>query len=299
MDEIVKVNQHQIISTFDDAERAARAMAGSGFFQDAKQANQAIVKILAGQELGFGPFASMTGVAIIQGKPAVGANLQAAAVKRTGKYNYRVIEMSNEVCELEFYEGKQSVGKSRFTMQDAVAAGLATKDNWKKWPRNMLFARAISNGVKWYSPDIFNGATVYTPDELDAQVDEDGNAVITANVEPLIISDVSPDQSSTSLQGVKTAPKTEPSPTKLVQRPAGAPPTEMRLQQAQHAEKAQGAQDDEKLYRYNSSQITNAVAASWAENPGTVAQALHAMYNAGNLPETMTISEAALVKRPE
>jgi hypothetical protein len=176
-DEIVKHQPKQIISTFDDAERAARAMAGSGFFQDARQANQAVVKILAGQELGFGPFASMTGVAIIQGKPAVGANLQAAAVKRTGKYNYRVIEMTNEACELEFYEAGKAVGKSRFDMKDAAAAGLAGKDNWKKFPRNMLFARAISNGVKWYAPDIFNGATVYTPDELGAVEDGDGNIV--------------------------------------------------------------------------------------------------------------------------
>jgi hypothetical protein len=177
MNELAKTAPRNIIATFDDAERAARAMAGSGFFQDARQANQAIVKILAGQELGFGPFASMTGVAIIQGKPAIGANLQAAAVKRTGKYNYRVIEMTNEACELEFYEGGQVVGKSRFDMKDAAAAGLSSKDNWKKFPRNMLFARAISNGIKWYAPDIFNGATVYTPDELGATEDEEGRAI--------------------------------------------------------------------------------------------------------------------------
>ena len=166
-----------IIQTFDEAERAARAMAGSGFFQDAKAANQAIVKILAGQELGFGAFASMTGVAIIQGKPAIGANLQAAAVKRTGKYNYRITEMSNEACEVAFLEAGQEVGRSRFTMEDAKAAQLTGKDNWRKFPRNMLFARAISNGVKWYAPDIFNGATVYTPDELGAVEDADGNII--------------------------------------------------------------------------------------------------------------------------
>jgi hypothetical protein len=176
-DQLAVVQNNSIIRSFDDAERAARAMAGSGFFQDTKAANQAIVKILAGQEMGFGPFASMVGVSIIQGKPAVGANLQAAAVKKTGKYNYRVIEMTTTACEIEFYEAGKPVGKSRFTMEDANAAGLASKDNWRKWPRNMLFARAISNGVKWYAPDIFNGATVYTPDELGATVNEDGDVI--------------------------------------------------------------------------------------------------------------------------
>src|SRR5512138_3010817 len=104
---IVKAGQQNIIRTMDDAERAAKAMSASGFFTDAKQASQAVVKILAGQELGFGPFASMTGVAIIQGKPAVGANLMAAALKRTGKYNYRVTKNTDVECEIAFFEGGQ------------------------------------------------------------------------------------------------------------------------------------------------------------------------------------------------
>ena len=39
-------------------------------------------------------------------------------------------------------------------------------DNWRKYPKNMLFARAISNGVKWHCPDVMNGQPVYTPDEM-------------------------------------------------------------------------------------------------------------------------------------
>lgn len=184
--EIVK--SQNVIQTMDDAERAARAMSASGFFADSKQASQAVVKILAGQELGFGPFASMTGVNIIQNKPVLAANLMAAAVKRTGKYNYRVTKHTDEECSISFYEGGISadhcVGVSRFTMEDAKAAALTAKDNWKKFPRNMLFARAISNGQKWFAPDVFNGATVYTPDEMDVTVDEEGNAIIVASEQP-------------------------------------------------------------------------------------------------------------------
>jgi hypothetical protein len=174
---IVPVVNSSIIQSMADAERAAMAMAKSGFFQDAKDASQAIVKILAGQELGFGPFASMTGVNIIQNKPVLAANLMAAAVKRTGKYNYRVKELTDEACELVFFEAGKEVGNSKFTMADAKAALLDQKDNWRKYPRNMLFARALSNGQKWYAPDVFNGATVYTPDELGADVDDEGNAI--------------------------------------------------------------------------------------------------------------------------
>lgn len=179
MNEIVKSNN--VINSMEDVERAACAMSASGFFPDSKQAAQAIVKVLAGRELGFGAFASMTGVAVIQGKPVIGANLLAAAVKQTGKYNYRVLEHTEQVCKIAFYEGKihsdNCVGVSTFTMDDARAAGLTNKDNWKKYPRNMLFARAIANGQKWYAPDVFNGVTVYTPDEMGENVDDDGNII--------------------------------------------------------------------------------------------------------------------------
>lgn len=174
--EIVK--SQNVIQTMDDAERAARAMSASGFFADSKQASQAVVKILAGHELGFGPFASMTGVAIIQGKPAIGANLMAAALKRTGKYNYRVTKNTDKEVEIVFFEGGQEIGRSSFTWEDAVKAQLSSKDIWKKYPRNMLFARALSNGIRWYTPDIYNGATVYTPEEMGAVVDDEGNAII-------------------------------------------------------------------------------------------------------------------------
>lgn len=173
-----------IIRNMDDAERAARAMSASGFFSDTRQASQAIVKILAGQELGFGPFASMTGVNIIQNKPVLAANLMAAAVKRTGKYNYRVTKHTERECEITFFEGGQVSGTSSFSWDDAEKAGLTGKDNWKKYPRNMLFARALSNGQKWYAPDVFNGALVYTPDELGANVDEEGNAIVETKIHP-------------------------------------------------------------------------------------------------------------------
>lgn len=144
-------------------------LARSGYFQDARDAAQAVVKILAGQELGFGPVASMTGIYIVKGKVSLSANLIAASVKR-GKYNYRVMELTDLVCKIDFYEGKEKIGESAFTMEDAKSAGLTSSDNYKKFPRNMLFARAMSNGAKWYCADVFGGP-VYTPDELGATVD--------------------------------------------------------------------------------------------------------------------------------
>ena len=158
-------------------------LASSGFFADTRDAAQAIVKVLAGHELGFGPVASMTGVNIIKGKVALSANLMGAAVKRSGRYNYRVVTLTDAECAIEFYESGKIIGRSAFTIQDAQRAGLTGGDNWRKFPRNMLFARALSNGVKWYCPDV-TGGPAYTPDELGALVDEDGEVIETEIVTP-------------------------------------------------------------------------------------------------------------------
>lgn len=168
------------ITLYDETEKVASAMVKSGYFQDSRDVSQAIVKILAGREMGFGAFASMTGVYIIQGRPSVGANLMASAVKRSGRYDYRVIEMTDTACEIEYLQAGKPIGRSRFTIEDARKA--QTK-NLDKFPRNMLFARAMSNGVRWYCPDVFDGAPVYTPEELGADVTESGDVVPGSFVE--------------------------------------------------------------------------------------------------------------------
>ncbi len=151
-----------------DVMALGKAFAESGMFPDIKSAAQAIVKIQAGAEIGIKPFQSMAGIHIISGKPTIGAGLMAAMVKSSGKYDYKVIEQTDKICVIQFYEGPVTIGTSTFSIDDAKKA--QTK-NIDKFPRNMLFARAMSNGVKWYTPDVFAGP-VYVPEEME-QVTQD------------------------------------------------------------------------------------------------------------------------------
>lgn len=152
--------------SYEDVEKIGKVMVSSGYFKDTNQQSQAIVKILAGRELGFDPYTSMSGIHIIQGKPVISANLMASALKKGGKYDYKIKSMSEELVEIDFYEGKTLLGTSSFSTDDAKKAGIASKDNWHKYARNMLFARSMSNGIRWYCPDVFNGSSVYTPGEI-------------------------------------------------------------------------------------------------------------------------------------
>lgn len=149
---------------------------------------RAVVAIQYGAEVGLGPMSSIQGINVIQGKPAMGAGMIATLVKRSGRYNYRVTKHTNDCCTIQFTENGEPCGESTFTMQDAVTAGLTKNPLWKTVPKNMVFARAMSNGAKWYCGDIFSGS-VYTPEELDPEspqvwsdeVDADG---VVAEQEP-------------------------------------------------------------------------------------------------------------------
>ena len=157
----------------------AGAMVNAKMFPDLESANTAFVKILAGQEMGVSPFQAMSGIHIIKGKATLAANLMATKLMESGRYRYRVIVLTDDIAHIDFQameNGKWvKIGESRFTKEDATKLGT---QNMGRFPRNMLFARAMSNGVKWYAPDVFGGAPVYVEGEV---IDEEtGETMPTA-----------------------------------------------------------------------------------------------------------------------
>lgn len=148
----------------------AKLFVESKMFDGMTQTAMAFVKIKAGAEIGLEPFQSMSGIHIIKGKVSIGAGLMAGCVKGNPKYDYKVVKLDDTVCSIDFIKGNKVEGNSTFTIADARKAGTQNLD---KFPRNMLFARAMSNGVKWFCPDVFT-MPVYTPEEMgDANFTED------------------------------------------------------------------------------------------------------------------------------
>jgi len=146
----------------------------SGMFTDAKSVAQAFVKIQAGQEIGLAPFAAMSGINVIMGKPTFGVSIIASGVKGSLKYDFKVKEMSEKICSIDYFEGKEFIGNSTFTIEDAKKQGTKNLD---KFPKNMLYARAMSNGQKWFCPDVFQMA-VYVPEEMQAVTEDVSHTVI-------------------------------------------------------------------------------------------------------------------------
>jgi hypothetical protein len=168
--------------SYEEIEKVSKAFVASGMFgRDMDKISKGITKIMAGQELGLAPFASMRAVHVIEGNATLSANTMAGMVKSSGRYDYEVKKKEMDTCVIDFFEirnGKRTkIGTESFDKEEARSAGLLNKQNWQKYPKAMMFARCISNGVRTYCPDVFSGMLVYTPDELDARVGDDGNII--------------------------------------------------------------------------------------------------------------------------
>lgn len=178
-------------NSFELQQRQAKALYASKYFSDAQSEAQAIVKVMAGAELGLQPFAAMTGIHIIKGKPVLGANLIATLVDSHPRYDYMVKQSDTDRCVIAWVRDGRDVGESSFTIEEAKTAGLyRAGGNWQKYPSDMLFARALTRGARRFAPGIFGGAPIYTPDELGAESDNEGYTIVETVTEAPTSEDV-------------------------------------------------------------------------------------------------------------
>jgi len=160
----------------DHFNKMAVVFRDSKFFKVNGDENQqlamAVVKMVAGRELGMTEFESMRSLHAYEGKVELTASAIASRIKKTGRYDYSIDTLSEKGCTISFYGPDPRTGTSRiklgstsFNDKDAQAAGLLGKDVWKKYAQDMYFARALSRGARQHCPDVFNGA-IYTEGEV-------------------------------------------------------------------------------------------------------------------------------------
>lgn len=164
---------------FDRVWRMAKALAASRMFKDVTQAEQAFGRILLGRDVGLSPTQALMTIDVVEGNPRFRSSLLAGWIRESPKYDYEVREHDDQHCVIEFFrldDGEREPfdppAISSFSMEDAEKAKLIKdhpKSPWKAHPRNMLWARAMSNGFRWYCSDLAGGMPVYT--EADEFID--------------------------------------------------------------------------------------------------------------------------------
>ena len=128
-------------------------------------AEEGTVKALFCLENGL-PLTAARGLYFVNGKLGIESGVIAAMLRQHPDYDYKIERLDPLGCTIEILRFDEVVGKASFTMDDAERAGLAQKHNYKSYPEDMFFAKAITRAQRRFAPDVF-GAPVYAAEEVD------------------------------------------------------------------------------------------------------------------------------------
>jgi len=163
-------------------ERLAGHAYQSGMFKRFPNPSAALMVMAMANELGLSPVIGLNSIHFIEGKPSMSGNLMWSLVMREPRYRgTRVLERTAKACRIRWIRDGEELGVSAWTEEDARRAGLLSKQGgmYQKYPAQMLFNRCVSDGFKTYAPELGMGYTLYTPDELGADINEAGEGVFS------------------------------------------------------------------------------------------------------------------------
>lgn len=142
---------------------------------------RAIAIALKGRELGIPPMQAFAHIHIVDGKPTISAELMLSLIyKNSAGAIVNYIEDTDKRCVVEAKRQGGKATKFSFTIDEARQAGLLAKNNWKSYPAAMLRARTVAIVARALFPDAIAGCS-HIPDELGADIDEDGNIALPAS----------------------------------------------------------------------------------------------------------------------
>ena len=175
--------------------------------------------MLTGHEIGIGPMQALSEISVINGRPCMSAKLMRALVHRAGHDLWFEAKGNTKVtiCARRADWPEDRAAKVTWTMDDAKAAGLAGGQNYRKYPRAMLAARATGEICRDNFADVLGGIG-YTPEELsDGDLVADDDLVVESRA------DVAPPEKATNVRKAKVAPARKTAAAKAAPAPAPSP----------------------------------------------------------------------------
>jgi len=146
----------------NEMKEMASAVCKSGLFAMTTP-EAALTLMLICQSEGLHPMQALKRYHIIKGRPSMRADAMLAEFQRGGGA-VEWIERTDESCKAKFSHAQGGTVEICWTMEQAKKAGLTANDTWRRYPRQMLTARTISEGVRTVLPGVIAG--IYTPEEI-------------------------------------------------------------------------------------------------------------------------------------
>ena len=147
---------------FDELQQMAASVAKGGLF-GVKTPDQAISLMLLCQAEGLHPMTAVSQYHIIQGRPALKSDALLARFQAAGgKVEWPVYQDDKVTGRFSHPQG--GTLEVTWTMKDAARAGLTNKEVWRQYPRSMLRARVLAEGIRTVFPGVMAGT--YTVEEV-------------------------------------------------------------------------------------------------------------------------------------
>lgn len=166
------IQHQQSVIPYGDMEKMATVIAQSGLF-GVKNPTQALALMLLSQAEGLHPVMAARDYHIIQGRPTLKADTMLARFQAAGG-SVEWHDYTDKVVSATFSHPRGGKVKVEWTIEQARAAKLTGKDVWQQFPRAMLRARVISEGIRTVFPGVLAG--MYTPEEVRDMVEVKGEA---------------------------------------------------------------------------------------------------------------------------
>lgn len=176
-----------------------------GLLPDAIDTPEQVITIVQqGKELGLSPLTALNNIHVIAGRPVISSAMLGALLKRQGvewiiKEDYVYFGEEDEDGGMNarttytFFWKSEVTGRVMeadfaVTWYQMETAGYTTKQNWQKYPKEMLRARCLSYAVRALFPDVLLGmysdvefndvAEDLGGDEKEVRVTEDGEIIL-------------------------------------------------------------------------------------------------------------------------
>jgi len=146
------------LATLSDMQTMADAVAKSGLF-GMKTPEQALALMLVAQSEGCHPATITQDYDIIQGRACRKTHSVMARFQQMGG-TVEWHNLTETVADATFSHSAGSSLRIQWSFEQAKKAGLTNKDNWKNYPRAMLRARVIAEGVRAVYPAAIGGMLV-------------------------------------------------------------------------------------------------------------------------------------------
>jgi hypothetical protein len=167
--------------------RWAQTVIDSGLLPDSIGAPEQVLTIVQhGKELGLTPHIALNNIHVIAGRPVVSSSMLGAMLKRRGiewiiAEDFATVDSPDDSVDkrtsYRFYWKSpvtERVMETTFsiTWRQMEVAGYTTKQNWQKYPKEMMRARCLAYAVRALFPEVLLGN--YTDLEM-ADVDQRSN----------------------------------------------------------------------------------------------------------------------------